>query len=79
MKKILSILLTIILFSVIGCGRDEVAYPLVVDEISDASYFRSTDLVEIKRYKVYLKEATMMDTRPYFYTTHLYQVGDTLK
>jgi hypothetical protein len=79
MKKMLFLLLVITLFSITGCGRDEVVYPLVVDEISDASYFRSTDLVEIKRYKVYLKEATMMDTRPYFYTTHLYQVGDTLK
>jgi uncharacterized lipoprotein NlpE involved in copper resistance len=72
MKKILLMILTITLFSLIGCN-DEIYYPLIVDEVSDASYFGNDK--EVIRYKVYLKT----DYNEDFYTSKRFNVGDTLK
>lgn len=76
MKKILLMILTITLFGLIGCN-DEIHYPLIVDEVSDASYFGNDK--EVIRYKVYLKTDYNEDARPYFYTSKRFNVGDTLK
>jgi hypothetical protein len=90
MKKILLMLSIITLFILGGCFHDEATYPLVVDEVSDASYMNTTwssneigevarEIYKVEKYKVYLKSEGVSNSRPYFYTSKRFNVGDTLK